>query len=337
MVIPMKNNLSYPKGNGGLWKVISTLAIGLASVTSAMALAQDSIPDGPVSINVAYAPGGSTDLMARTLQGPFSEALGHSVVVENRPGGSTIIGTTHVINAEPNGQTLLYGTNATLLNQILRNYEDYDPLTDLAHVGIAATQSLGVLAHPSLGVDTIEELIEYARENPGAINFASSGNASLQHIAGEMLNSAADIDITHIPYTGAGPAMTDLVAGRADIMITSLLGAGDYLESGQLKLLATTGPERTQAYPDTPTVAEAGYPEYAAVSYQAFYAPKDTPASIIDQLNSALRQAANDDLVAQVLETGLELRITSPSEMTEFLRNEAERYEAIIEEVGISL
>jgi tripartite-type tricarboxylate transporter receptor subunit TctC len=219
----------------------------------------------------------------------------------------------------------------------LRDYENYNPITDLAHVGVVATQSLGVLAHPSLNVDTMEEFIEYARSNPGAINFASSGNASLQHIAGEMLKKAADIDILHIPYSGAGPAMTDLVAGRADIMITSLLGAGDYLESGRLKLLATTGPERTQAFPEVPTVAEAGYPDYAAVSYQAVYAPKGTPEAIINQLNTALREAANEDLVAQALERGLELSITTPEEMTEFLRNEAEKYETIIKEVGISL
>lgn len=333
----MKNKTHQPARAGHFKKFATVLAIGLAAVTATSALAQDAIPDGPVSINVAYAPGGSTDLMARTLQGPFSEALGHSVVVENRPGGSTIIGTTHVINAEPDGRTLLYGTNATLLNQILRDYENYNPLTDLAHVGIAATQSLGVLAHPSLNIDTMEELIDYARNNPGAINFASSGNASLQHIAGEMLKAAADIDIMHIPYSGAGPAMTDLVAGRADIMITSLLGAGDYLETGQLKLLATTGPERTQANPEVPTVAEAGYPDYAAVSYQAFYAPAGTPEAVINQLNAALRDAADEGLVAQVLERGLELRITSPEEMTEFLRNEAQTYEAIIEEVGITL
>jgi len=337
MVNDMKNKTFHPQGNRSFKKLITMLTFGLAAIAATAALAENSIPAGPVSINVAYAPGGSTDLMARTLQGPFSEALGHSVVVENRAGGSTIIGTTHVINADPNGQVLLYGTNATLLNQILRGYENYDPVTDLAHVGIAATQSLGVLAHPSLGVGTMEELINYARENPGSINFASSGNASLQHIAGEMLKSAANIDITHIPYTGAGPAMTDLVAGRADIMITSLLGAGDYLDSGQLKLLATTGPQRTAANPEVPTVAEAGYPDYAAVSYQAFYAPKGTPETIINQLNSALREAANEDLVAQVLGRGLELRITSPSEMTDFLRAEKEKYETIIEEVGISL
>lgn len=314
-----------------------SLVLGASALMSTTAMAQDVIPSGSVSITVAYAPGGGTDLMARTLQGPFSEALGHSVVVENRPGGGTIVGTQHVINAAPNGRTLLYGTNATLLNQVLRGYDEYDPITDLAHVGVVATQSLGILIHPSLGIDSVEELVEYARANPGEINFASSGNASLQHIAGEMLKSAANIDITHIPYTGAGPAMTDLVTGRADMMITSLLGTADYLASGQLKLIATTGPERTAARPDVPTVAEAGYPDYAAVSYQAVYAPKGTSPEIINQLNQALRTAATDELTAEILDRGLELRITSPEEMTEFLKNEAETYGRIIDEVGLSL
>lgn len=333
----MNKNLAHKTKTCAVVRMAASLAIGISAIAGTHAVAENSAIDGPVSVVVAYAPGGSTDLMARTLQVPFSEALDQSVVVENRPGGSTIIGTEYVINAEPNGRTLLYGTNATLLNQVLRDFENYDPVTDLAHVGLAAKQSLGVLVHPSLGVDSIEELVAMAKENPGDINFASSGNASLQHIAGEMLKTAADIDITHIPYTGAGPALTDLVAGRADMMITSLLGTQDYLDSGQLKLLATTGPERTPAKPDVPTVSEAGYPDYAATSYQAFYAPVDTPDEVIDTLNQALREAASDELVAQVLERGLELQITSPEEMKAFLANEKQKYQQIIEQVGITL
>jgi tripartite-type tricarboxylate transporter receptor subunit TctC len=313
------------------------IAVGLAlSIGSQAALAQDGI-NGPVTLVVAYAPGGSTDLMARTLSQPLSEALGQPVVVENRPGGGTIVGTLGVIDAEPNGQTVLYGTNATLLSQVLRDNESYDPLTDLTPVAMVATQPLAVIANSEVPADTIEELVAHAKENPGELNFASSGNASLQHVAGEMLNWVAEIDMLHIPYTGAGEALTDLLAGRADIMITSLLGVQDYLDTGDLKLLATTGTERSATNPEVPTVAEAGYPDYNALSFQAVFAPRDTPDAVVDTLNAALQEVATEELHTEVQKHGLELAIGSPEELSQFLEQQAQSYKQLVEEVGITL
>ncbi|MCC6007796.1 MAG: tripartite tricarboxylate transporter substrate binding protein [Rhodobacteraceae bacterium] len=313
------------------------LAAGMAlGLGSAPALSQAGL-GGPVSLVVAYAPGGATDLMARTLSDPLSAALGETVLVENRPGGGTIVGTLSVLNAAPDGRTLLYGTNATLLNQILRDYENYDPVEDLTPVAVVATQPLAVIAHPSLPADTIEELVAHARANPGAVNFASSGNTSLQHIAGEMLGSVAEIDMLHIPYSGAGPALIDLLAGRADIMITSLVGVREHIESGALKLLATTGPERSPSDPDVPTVAEAGYPGFNAMSFQAVFGPRDLPDEIVAKLNEGLRELVTDELKASILQRGMVLEISSPEEMRAYLTEQRETFSRIISETGIVL
>ncbi|HSQ05810.1 MAG TPA: tripartite tricarboxylate transporter substrate-binding protein, partial [Burkholderiales bacterium] len=228
---------------------VLTFAAGCALAAAPGAQAQD-YPSKPVRIVVAYAPGGSTDLVARILSDELSRGLGQRVIVDNKPGGGTIVGTETVAHATPDGHTLFYGTNAMVINSALHEKLPYDPLKDFEPVSLAAVQSLGILVNPRLNLGSVQSLVAYAKANPGKLNFASSGNGSAQHLAGELLRSMAQINIVHIPYKGAGPALTDLLGGNVDMMITSLLGIVDHVKSGRLKLIATTGPQRSAATPD---------------------------------------------------------------------------------------
>ena len=207
------------------------LAVGFAAMALPVlafdASAQD-YPNDTIEITVAYAPGGSTDLVARALADELGKVIGAPVIVENKPGGGTLVGTQYVANAKADGYRLLFGTNALVINSLLQKVS-YDPVDSFADVGIVTTQSLGVIARPDLPVNSVKELIEYAKARPGELNFASSGNGSNQHMAGEQFKLMAGVDMLHVPYGGAGPALTDLLGGRVDLMFTSLYGITDYI------------------------------------------------------------------------------------------------------------
>src|SRR4051812_20921308 len=241
----------------------------------------------------------------------LGQAFGWRVVVDNRAGGGTIIGTETVAHATPDGYTLFYGTNAMVINTVLQEKVPYDVVRDFAPVAITIQQPLALLTNPKLNVNSVQGLIAYAKANPGKLNFASSGNGSLQHIAGELLRKTANINVVHVPYKGAGPAMTDLLGGDVDFMITSLLGTSEHIKSGRLKLLATTGSKRSHANPDVPTIAET-LPGYEATSWQALFAPAKTPKPVIDRLHSGLKQlAGSKKLRERLAENGMELRMSS--------------------------
>lgn len=305
--------------------------------TASQALAQ-TYPTKPIRVVVAYAPGGSTDIAARMIGEELGQALGWRVVIDNRAGGGTIIGTETVARATPDGYTLFYGTNAMVINTVLQDKVPYDPVRDFEPVAIAIVQPLAVLAGPRVKVNTMQALISNAKANPGKLNFASSGNGSLQHIAGELLRNMASLNIVHVPYKGAGPAMIDLLGGNVDFMITSLLGTMEHIKSGRLKLLATTGSRRSQANPDVPTVAESGLPGYEAISWQAFFAPAKTSKTVVDRLNSALQQVAGSKaLNDKIAANGMELKISSPSELRDLVLKEQKKYAAIVKKTGAKI
>ncbi|HYC46989.1 MAG TPA: tripartite tricarboxylate transporter substrate binding protein [Burkholderiales bacterium] len=294
-----------------------------------------SYPSRPVRIVVAYAPGGSTDLAARLIADEVMAAQGWRIVVDNRAGGGTLIGTETVARAAPDGYTLFYGTNAMIINSVLKEKIPYDPIRDFAPVSLVITQPLGVLVGPRLKVASMKDLIAHAKSNPGKLNFASSGNGSLQHIAGEMLRNTAGLNIVHVPYKGAGPAMIDLLAGNVDFMITSLLGTSEHIKAGRLRLVAVTSGKRSPAVPEVPTVAEAGLPGYEAISWQALFAPAKTPKPIIDRWNAVLQQAARSKkLQDRVAENGMELRMAPPSELRELVVREQKKYAGIVKRTG---
>jgi tripartite-type tricarboxylate transporter receptor subunit TctC len=222
-----------------------------------------------------------------------------------------------------------------VINTVLQDKVPYDPIRDFEPVAITIVQPLAVLAGPRLNVNTMQALISNAKANPGKLNFASSGNGSLQHIAGELLRNMAGLNIVHVPYKGAGPAMIDLLGGNVDFMITSLLGTTEHIKAGRLRLLATTGSRRSQSIPNVPTVAESGLPGYEAISWQAVFAPAKTNKAVVERLNSALQQAAGSKtLNDKVAANGMELKISTPAELRELVLKEQKKYAAIVKKTG---
>jgi tripartite-type tricarboxylate transporter receptor subunit TctC len=311
------------------------LVVIVLSCAGASHVQAQAYPTKPIRIVIAYAPGGSTDIAARMIGDELGQAFGWRIVIDNRAGGGTIIGTETVARATPDGYTLFYGTNAMVINTVLQDKVPYDPIRDFAPVAITIVQPLALLAGPRLNVNTMQALISNAKANPGKLNFASSGNGSLQHIAGELLRNMAGLNIVHEPYKGAGPAMIDLLGGNVDFMITSLLGTTEHIKAGRLKLLATTGSRRSQSTPNVPTVAESGLPGYEAISWQAVFAPARTSEAVVERLNSALRQAASSKtLNDKIAANGMELKISTPAELSELVLKEQKKYAAIVKKTG---
>lgn len=294
-------------------------------------------PDKPLRLVVAYAPGGATDIVARMLAQELTQILGQSVIVENKAGGGTLVGSDSVRRAPADGYTLLFGTNAFIITPLLHNGPTYDPIKDFSHVSLTTIQPLALLVSPSLKIKSVPELVKYAKANPGKINFASSGNGSAQHLAGEAFRHAANIDITHVPYKGAGPALIDLLAGRVDIMFTSMVGNTDHIKHGRLIMVATTGQKRGVATPDTPSVSEF-LPGYQAYTWQGVIAPAQTPESTIAKLNAAIKKATSMPAFYEKLNAqGMEVQTSSPQEMRTRLAAESLEYQSLLSKTQTSI
>lgn len=294
-------------------------------------------PDKPIRLIVAYAPGGATDIVARMLAQELTHILGQSVIVENKAGGGTLVGSDSVKRSPADGYTLLFGTNAFIITPLLHNGPTYDPIRDFSPVSLTTIQPLALLVSPALNIKTVEQLISYAKANPGKINFASSGNGSAQHLAGEAFRNTANIDITHVPYKGAGPALIDLLAGRVDIMFTSLVGNTDHVKQGRLIMVATTGEKRGVATPETPSVSEF-LPGYQAYTWQGVIAPANTPATTIAKLNAAIKKATEVPTFYEKLNAqGMEVQISSPDEMRRRMAAESLEYQTLLSKTQTSI
>jgi tripartite-type tricarboxylate transporter receptor subunit TctC len=289
-----------------------------------------SYPDKPIRLIVAYAPGGATDIVARMISQELTQIMGQSVIVENRAGGGTIVGTESIKRAAPDGYSLLFATNAFVITPLLHTSPTYDPIKDFSPVSLTTIQPLGLIMTPGLNIKTVEDLIAYAKKNPGKLNFASSGNGSAQHLAGEAFRVAAGIDLVHVPYKGAGPALIDLLAGRVDMMFTSLVGNSEHIQEGRLTLIATAGIQRGTSTPDVPTVAQS-LPGFQALTWQGVVAPASTPVAVIDKLNAALKKVSTlprfyEKLAAQ----GMEVQTSTPADFQDRLLNDSEQYKTLL-------
>ena len=267
---------------------ILTLIAATAGAPTA-APAQD-YPTRPITLVVPYAAGGGNDAMARIVADKMSKTLGQQIVIENRGGAGGSIATRAVVKAPSDGYTLVLGGTGTLaINPTLYGNVGYDPRKDFAPVGLIGTSALVVLVHPSLPARSIGELIALAKAQPGRINYASAGSGSGIHLATELFQFMAGIKLTHIPYKGSGPALTDLIGGHVNIYFSSLPPAQGVAKDGKVRALAVTGATRSAVLPDLPTVAEAGLPGFEAVLHYGIVAPAGTPRPIIGKLNAALR------------------------------------------------
>jgi tripartite-type tricarboxylate transporter receptor subunit TctC len=274
--------------------------------------------------------------MARTAADKMSKTLGQQIVIENRGGAGGSIATRQIAKAEPDGYTLgLGGTGTLAINPTLYGNVGYDPRKDFAPVGLIATSALVVCVHPSLPVRSITDLIALAKKDPDKLNYASAGTGSGIHLASEYFTTVAGIKLTHIPYKGSGPALTDLVGGHVNMYFSSLPPAQGVAREGKVRALAVTGATRSAVFPDLPTVAESGLPGFEAVLHYGIIAPAGTPRPIIDKLNAALREAvAAPETKTKMAADGTEPLISTPEEYALDIDREETKWSKIVRESG---
>jgi tripartite-type tricarboxylate transporter receptor subunit TctC len=258
-------------------------------------------PSRPVRMIVPFPAGGGTDVIARLIAAKLAERWRQSVVVDNRPGGGSVIGSDIVARANPDGHTLLLTANPHTSNPALHPKLPYDTVRDFAAVTQVASAPLLLAVHPSLGVGNVKELIAQARAKPGALSYGSSGNGGPQHIAGELFKSMAGVDIVHVPYKGSAPATTALLGGQVPMGFTSLLAVLPHIKSGKLRAIAITGATRSQALPEIPAIAESGLPGYETVTWYGIFATGGTPRTVIETLNRAVVEALHAPEVGERL------------------------------------
>ena len=299
------------------------------------AAAQD-YPTRPITLVVPYAAGGGNDVMARIVAEKMSKSLGQQIVIENKGGAGGSIATRQIAKAAPDGYTLgLGGTGTLAINPTLYPNVGYDPRKDFAPVGLIATSALVVLVHPGVAAKSIAELIALAKREPGKLNYASAGSGSGIHLGSELLAQMAGIKLTHIPYKGSSPALTDLLGGHVAIYLSSLPPAIALVREGKVRALAVTGPARSPIFPDLPTVAEAALPGYEAVLHYGIVAPAGTPQPIIGKLSVALKAAlAESDVRARILADGAEPLPTTPAEYAADIDAEETKWSAIVKMSG---
>jgi len=311
--------------------VITALACALAATAAAA-----DYPDRAITLVVPYAAGGGNDTMARTVAEKMGRTLGQQVVVENRGGAGGTIATRQVAKSAPDGYTLVIGGTGTLaIDPTLYANVGYDPRKDFAPVGLIGASALVVLVHPSVAAHSIRELIDLAKKEPGKLNYASAGVGSGIHLATVLFEHMAGVTLTHVPYRGSAPALTDLIGGHVAIYFSSLPPAVQLVKDGKVRALAVTGSTRSDVLPDLPTVAEAGLPGYESVLHYGIVAPAGTPRPVIDKLNAALREAVRaPDTRERMATDGTVPLASTPDEYAADIDREETKWSAIVQKSG---
>jgi tripartite-type tricarboxylate transporter receptor subunit TctC len=319
----------------------SLATVGSSVVSAAILLAPpqgfaQNFPTRPITLIVPYAAGGGNDVMARIAADRMSKTLGQQIVVENRGGAGGTIATRDVARTAPDGYTLVIGGTGTLaIDPTLYKNVGYDPRKDFSPIGLIAKSALVILVNPSLPVYSVKDLIALAKQAPGQLNYASAGVGSGIHLGTVYFASEAGIDITHIPYKGSAPALTDLIGNHVSIYFSSLPPAIGLVKDGKVRALAVTDSKRSPLFPDLPTVAEAGLPGYEAVLHYGIVAPAGTPKPIVDKLNAALQTAVTSpELKEKIAADGAEPLASTPAEYAADLDREETKWSAIVKKSG---
>ena len=295
-----------------------------------MAVHAQTFPSKPVRLVVPFPAGGALDTIARILVPPLSRALGQNVIVDNRPGGGTVIATEMVARSPADGHTLLLMANSFTINPAVRSKLPYDALRDFAGVSRLATVPVILSVHPSVPAKTFKELIALARARPGELTYATPGPGTNQHLIGEMLKSMAGIDINHVPYQGGAPATMAVMGGHTSVLIINVTESGPHIQAGKLRALAVTSLERSVDFKEIPTVAESGFPGFEAITWFGAVAPAATPREAINRLNAEIVRALQlPDVRNGLSKLGLSAAGTSAEEFDAFIRSELRRNEKV--------
>jgi len=318
--------------------MIKRIALAALALLAAAALpaAADAWPSKPVKIIVPFGPGGFTDVVARILQKELAPALGQPIIIENRPGAGSTIGTDAVAKAAPDGYTLVMVSTTHVISPHLYKKMTYDPIRDFAPVMKLVEGPYVMVVHPSLGVSTVQEFVALAKKRPNEIFFASSGNGSAQHLVGALFMQMAGVKLTHVPYKGSNAAMQDLLGGQVKLSFVGMPNALPNL--GKLKALAVTTTKRSPDLPDVPTMDEAGVKGYEATIWLGMLAPKGTPREIVDKLNADIRKVLADPEARKLMrKAGVEVAPSSPEAFQALMEQELDRWGKVVKETGATV
>lgn len=315
-------------------RVLACLTAGL--LLAAGVARAESYPSKPINLVVPFAPGGGVDLIARVLGPQLAAQMGQPVIIENKPGASANIGAGFVAKAAPDGYTILLAANGLAANATLFPNAPFDPLKDFAPLAKVGSAPLVVIVAQDSPLKSLQDLIDTAKKNPKALTFASAGNGSSQHLAGEMLKMVAHIDALHVPYKGGAPAMTDILGGRISFMVQNPLEAMPLLNGHQLRALAVASDKRLALLPDVPTAAQAGLPGYEASVWWGFVAPAKTPKAIVNKLSAEIIKALNDPKTREKLvKMGVVVEPGTSAQFGVFLKSEVAKWAKVIKTAHI--
>jgi tripartite-type tricarboxylate transporter receptor subunit TctC len=313
------------------FRAITSIAAALLSV----AAAAQQFPSRPIRMVVPFPAGSATDAIGRILAQPVSAAIGQSVLIDNKAGADGAIAGSEVANAAPDGYTILLATNSPMSAvPAMRKTPPYDPVTDFAPITDVGRYSFFLFANAAAPFKTLQEMIAYAKANPGKLNYATGNTTGIVSFA--QLNALAGIDMTHIPYKGEPAGVTDLVANRVQVMIATVTTGGPHARDGKLKVITTTVPRRSPAFPDAPTMAEAGMPQFAIVSWAGLYAPAKTPKDVIDRLNREFVAAMKrPDVIAAMDKQAFTMTPSTPEQLGVYTREQRDAYVRILRAAGV--
>ncbi|MDH1619387.1 Bug family tripartite tricarboxylate transporter substrate binding protein, partial [Comamonas aquatica] len=316
---------------------LKTLAAAALAVTGmGSALAADAYPDKPLTMVVPFSAGGTTDILARIVGQALGQELGQTIIIDNKPGAGGNIGAQQASRAKGDGYTLFMGTVGThAINQTLYKKLPYDPIKDFAPLSRVANVPNLLVVHPSRPYKTVQEMIAYAKKHPGEVTYGSPGSGASPHVSGALFQSMTGAEMTHVPYKGSAPAISDLLGNQIAVMFDNMPSAIQHVRSGKLRPIAVTTAKRSSELPDVPTIAEAGVPGYEATSWFGLWAVAGTPAPILDQLHTALAKVLKDPGVSKkIADQGGEVVIETPAQFEAFIKTEAAKWGKVVKESG---
>ena len=316
-------------------RMLAGAAIAMAAVPTGSAFAADHWPSKPITLVVPFASGGTTEIIGRAVGQRLGEALGQPVVVDNRPGAGGTIGGALVARANPDGYTFLLATVAHTMAPGIYKTLPYDFQKDLEPIGMVALTPNVVLVNTSIPAKNVQELIAYIKANPGKVNYGSAGIGSTEHLSGELFRSATGTDISHVPYKGGAPMMTDLIAGQIQMAIETSPSANPHVKSGKVRALAVTSAKRSPAYPGVPTVAESGVPGYEVTTWYALMAPRGTPEPIRQRMSAELAKVLKQsDVQKRFDDQGVTAGDMTPPQLAAFIKTETTKWTKVAKDSG---